>query len=111
MPQKGMRKYLQLQGGKDDLFIAENHPALDNFSFQVGFYVVETNRPVEPSSSSRPNKFVEISDQITITPHQTRNFEDKSINKKIIGVCGKCGVDYKKSESWYYPSDEKKKDL
>jgi len=64
-----MRSYLQLKGGKIDLFIAENHPVLNNFPFQVGFYVVDTDKQIEYSSqSARPNKFVEVGDQITITP-------------------------------------------
>jgi hypothetical protein len=77
MPEKGMREYLQLQGGENSLFIAKNHPVLDNFSFQVGFFLVETDKKAERSPRGSLNKFVEVNDQITITPYDT------TINKPI----------------------------
>ncbi|MCE8163329.1 MAG: hypothetical protein I3273_03275 [Candidatus Moeniiplasma glomeromycotorum] len=80
---KGMREYLQLEGGKDDLFIAENHPILNNFSFEVGFYSVDTNKQIESSPhSGRPDKFVEVGDQITITPYQVKNNNELSEKTK-----------------------------
>jgi hypothetical protein len=92
MPEKGMRKYLRLSGGENDLFIAENHPVLDNFTWQVGFFLVEVDKPVEHSSHGRPNKFVEVGDQITITPYKVvdkpvekPNKNDKSNENRVFG--------------------------
>jgi len=44
-----MRGYASFLGGNGNglthhLYIAENHPILDNFSFQTGFYYIDNNK-------------------------------------------------------------------
>src|SRR4051812_38617998 len=90
-----MRGYLRFLGGQENglnycLYIAEEHPVLDNFSFQAGFYLINDNKPVEKNvgtyeggfacSGGETNpgnwqKYIEVDNQITITPCQ---FEDNN---------------------------------
>jgi len=37
----------KLNNGGYGLYIAENHPILDNFPFQTGFYLIDTDKPIE----------------------------------------------------------------
>jgi len=81
-----MRGFVTLLGGHGNgltyhLYIAENHPILDAFPFETGFYLFETDRPIEKRTGhyngygstggeSNPHnfaKFVEANDEITIT--------------------------------------------
>lgn len=92
---KGMRGFVTLLGGRGNgltyhLYIAENHPVLNSFAFKTGFYLIETNQPIEKRTGyydgysstggeSNPynfTKFVEADDQITITPY---NIAEKSL--------------------------------
>lgn len=71
-----MRKYLQLQQKEifGDLFIAENHPVLNNFSFQTGFYLVDNNKKdTEITPNGNRAKHIEVGDKITITPYNIRS--------------------------------------
>jgi len=85
---KGMRGYTTFSGKQNGrgygLCIAENHPILDSFSFQTGFYLIDTNKPIERNSprywsdggKSNPSnfhRFVEVGDKITITPFDKIN--------------------------------------
>lgn len=99
---KGMRGYASFLGGNGNglthyLYIAENHPVLDNFSFQTGFYLIDNNKTFKKatghyeggfeSSGGKNNpcnwkKYIETSDQITITPHQ---IVDKPVEKPSKG--------------------------
>lgn len=49
-----MRGYTTFSGKQNGrgygLCIAENHPILDSFSFQTGFYLIDTNKPIERNS-------------------------------------------------------------
>ena len=87
---KGMRGFATFLGGNGNglthhLYIAEEHPVLDSFSFQTGFYLIDNDKSVEKNvghyeggfgcsggetNSNNWQKFVEASDQITITPCQ-----------------------------------------
>ena len=82
---KGMRGYTTFSGklnnGGYGLYIAENHPILDNFPFQTGFYLIDTDKPIErvpyeywsDGGEDNPNNFkrlIEVGDQITITPYE-----------------------------------------
>jgi len=98
---KGMRGYTTFSGRLNNrgygLYIAENHPILDNFSFEVGFYYIDTNKPIERNSprywsdggESNPSNFeryVELGDNITITPYDEINslvriFQDQKIEQ------------------------------
>jgi len=73
-----MRNYLELSGGEGSLFVAANHPALDNFSFQVGFYLINTDKQLENSPRNGFNKFVEVGDKITITPYNVETNHGRS---------------------------------
>jgi len=47
-----MRGYCRFLGGNGNglthnCYIAENHPVLDNFPFQTGFYVIDNNKKIE----------------------------------------------------------------
>lgn len=95
---KGMRGYCTFLGGNGNglthhLYIAENHPVLDSFSFQTGFYLINDNKPVEKlvgnyeggfgcsggeTNQNNWQKFIEVSDQITITSYQ---MADKPVKK------------------------------
>ena len=95
---KGMRGFAAFLGGNGNglthhLYIAENHPVLDSFSFQTGFYLIDNDKSVEKNvghyeggfgcsggetNSNNWQKFVEASDQITITPCQ---MVDKTVEK------------------------------
>src|SRR5436305_13195978 len=88
-----MQGYLKFLGGQENglnycLYIAEEHPVLNNFSFQVGFYLINDNKPVEKNVGSYEGgfacfggetnpgnwqKYVEVSDKITITPYEVEN--------------------------------------
>src|SRR5205807_1826751 len=87
-----MRGFTTLLGGQGNgltyhLYISEDHPVLNNFSFQTGYYLIETNRPIEKRTGryngfsstggeSNPfnfTKFVEVGNEITITPYETAN--------------------------------------
>ena len=95
---KGMRGFATFLGGNGNglthhLYIAEEHPVLDSFSFQTGFYLIDNDKSVEKNvghyeggfgcsggetNSNNWQKFVEASDQITITPCQ---MVDKTVEK------------------------------
>src|SRR5947199_4481322 len=98
--------------------LPKSHPSLVNLEKKEGqFYLIEglENIPIEPSPSrstgeNNPNNFnrwVELSDKITITPYEDNSESVKNRNKEI-GLCNKCGVRYENTESWYYPLDESK---
>jgi len=92
-----MRGFVTLMGGRGNgltyhLYIAENHPVLNNFPFQTGYYQIETDQPIEKRTGryngysstggeSNPfnfTKFVEAGDQISITPYE---ISDKPVEK------------------------------
>jgi len=109
---KGMRGFVTLLGGQGNgltyhLYIAENHPVLNNFAFRTGYYSIETNHPIEKRTGryngfrstggkSNPHnweKFVEVGDQITITPYQVENNSKLSGNNKLPeNQEGKCDI-------------------
>src|SRR5215203_6169512 len=70
-----MRGFTYLLGEENNhdyyLYISENHPILDNFSFQTGFYLVNTDKNFEHLPRGYLGKFVEVGDKITITPYET----------------------------------------
>ena len=97
---KGMRGFATFLGGNGNglthrLYIAENHPVLDSFSFQTGFYLIDNDKSVEKNvghyeggfgcsggktNSNNWQKYAEASDKITITPCQ---MVDKPVEKPI----------------------------
>jgi hypothetical protein len=88
-----MRGYCSFLGGQGNgltyhSYIIENHPVLDSFSFQTGFYLIENDKPVEKlvgsynggfgcsggeTNPSNFYKYFELGDNLTITPYQIRD--------------------------------------
>ncbi|CAG8745755.1 45329_t:CDS:10, partial [Gigaspora margarita] len=99
-----MRGYCCFLGGQGNglnyhLYIAESHPILDSFSFQPGFYLINDNKPVEKNIGSYEGgfacyggetnpgnwqKYIEVGDQITITPYEVENNSGYDDNFYII---------------------------
>ncbi|KLL02926.1 MAG: hypothetical protein MRECE_37c007 [Mycoplasmataceae bacterium CE_OT135] len=94
---KGMRGYVTFMakenGREYGLYIAENHPILDEFPFKRGFYVIDTDKPIEYSppgyesdgGKENPNNFhkwVEADDEITITLEDGEKLVAKEANRK-----------------------------
>ena len=95
-----MRGNLRFLGGQENglnycLYIAEEHPVLNNFSFQAGFYLINDNKQIEKNvgtyeggfacSGGETNpanwqKYVEVDNQITITPYEIENDSELSEN-------------------------------
>ena len=122
-----MRGYLRFLGGQENglnycLYIAEEHPVLNSFSFQAGFYLINDNKPVEKNvgtyeggfacSGGETNpgnwqKYVEVDNQITITPYEVENDSELSENSiKRAKSENKCLVCRKRREindpdNWY----------
>jgi len=70
------------------LYVAEEHPILDNFSFEKGFYLIDTNVPIEKNSpqywstggEDNPHnfhKFIELENKITITPQNKEKIQNQ----------------------------------
>jgi hypothetical protein len=96
---KGGRGYTTFSGKLNNrgygLYIAENHPILDNFSFQTGFYLIDTDKPIErvpyeywnDGGEDNPNNFkrmVEVGDKITIIPFDQINSLSKLFKERCI---------------------------
>jgi hypothetical protein len=97
-----MRGFCCFLGGNGNglthhLYIAENHPVLDSFSFQTGFYLIDNDKSVEKlvgnyeggfgcsGGETNPNnfqKYIEIGDKITITPYEIETDSELSENEK-----------------------------
>ncbi|KLL04381.1 MAG: hypothetical protein MRECE_1c172 [Mycoplasmataceae bacterium CE_OT135] len=94
---KGMRGYttfMAKENGREyGLYIAENHPILDEFPFKRGFYTIDTDKPIEYSppgyesagGEDNPNNFhkwVEADDEITITLENGEKLVAKEASRK-----------------------------
>jgi hypothetical protein len=107
---KNMRRYITFLGGNGNglthhCYIAENHPVLNNFSFQIGFYLIDNDKRVEKNVGSyeggfensggetNPNnfqKFIEVGDEITITPYEIDEDKELLENQEKKGDCNIC---------------------